>query len=47
VDRRFRSLPIGSRATFVDFSIPRVECQACRVAVHRYSNGEIAASDLA
>jgi transposase len=31
VDRRFRSLPIGSRATFVDFSIPRVECQACRL----------------
>jgi transposase len=29
VERRFRSLPIGSRATFIDFSIPRVECQAC------------------
>src|SRR5271166_714261 len=29
VDRRFRSLPIGSRATFVAFAIPRVECQAC------------------
>jgi transposase len=29
VDRRFRSLPIGSRATFVAFSIPRVECQVC------------------
>jgi transposase len=29
VDRRFRSLPIGSRATFVAFSIPRVECHAC------------------
>src|SRR4029077_18208844 len=29
VDRRFRSLPIGSRATFIDFSIPRVECQTC------------------
>jgi transposase len=31
VDRRFRSLPIGSRATFVDFSIPRVECLKCRL----------------
>ena len=30
VDRRFRSLPIGSRATFVVFPVPRVECQACR-----------------
>ena len=29
VERRFRSLPIGSRATFVDLPIPRVECQAC------------------
>src|SRR6478735_7158295 len=29
VERRFRSLPIGSRATFIDFSIPRVECPAC------------------
>jgi len=29
VERRFRSLPIGSRATFVAFPIPRVECQAC------------------
>src|SRR6202030_1334501 len=29
VERRFRSLPIGSRATFVAFSIPRVECQVC------------------
>src|SRR5437868_14231896 len=26
VERRFRSLPIGSRATFVDLPIPRVEC---------------------
>src|SRR3954467_8415958 len=31
VERRFRSLPIGSRATFVDLPIPRVECQACGV----------------
>jgi len=31
VERRFRSLPIGSRATFVALPIPRVECQACRV----------------
>ena len=29
VERRFRSLPIGSRATFVDLPIPRVECLAC------------------
>ena len=27
VERRFRSLPIGSRATFVALPIPRVECQ--------------------
>src|SRR5262245_47199435 len=31
VERRFRSLPIGSRATFVDLPIPRVECRACGV----------------
>jgi transposase len=31
VDRRFRSLPIGSRATFVAFAVPRVECQACEL----------------
>jgi transposase len=29
VVRRFRSLPIGGRATFVDLPIPRVECQSC------------------
>jgi len=29
VERRFRSLPIGSRATFVVLPIPRVECLAC------------------
>jgi transposase len=29
VDRRLRCLPIGGRATFVDLSIPRVECRAC------------------
>ena len=29
VERRFRCLPIGSRTTAVDFSIPRVECTAC------------------
>jgi transposase len=29
VDRCFRSLPIGSRATSVAFAVPRVECQAC------------------
>jgi transposase len=31
VERRFRSLPIGRRATAVVFSIPRVACQACGV----------------
>jgi transposase len=31
VERRFRSLPIGSRATTVVFPIPRVACQACGV----------------
>jgi transposase len=31
VERRFRSLPIGSRATVVVFPIPRVACQACGV----------------
>lgn len=30
-ERRFRSLPIGSRATFVELAIPRVECRACGV----------------
>src|SRR5215207_5319124 len=29
VARRFRSLPIGGRATFVVLPIPRVECRAC------------------
>ena len=29
VERRFRILPIGSRATFVVLPIPRVECRAC------------------
>jgi transposase len=29
VERRLRSLPIGGRATFIDFAIPRVECRAC------------------
>jgi transposase len=31
VERRFLSLPIGSRWTRVVFPIPRVECQACGV----------------
>src|SRR3954451_11811248 len=31
VPRRFRSLPIGGRATFVVLPIPRVECRACGV----------------
>jgi transposase len=29
VERCFRTVPIGSRATFVAFAIPRVECQVC------------------
>jgi transposase len=32
VERRFRTLPIGSRPTFVVLPIPRVECRACGVA---------------
>src|SRR5947199_4920358 len=31
VERRFRTVPIGSRATLVVLTIPRVECQACGV----------------
>jgi transposase len=31
VERRFRSLPIGSRATTIVFPIPRVACRACGV----------------
>jgi len=31
VERRFRTVPIGSRATFVVLPVPRVECQACGV----------------
>jgi transposase len=31
VERRFRSLPIGSRATTIVFPIPRVACQTCGV----------------
>ncbi|HEY4267842.1 MAG TPA: transposase family protein, partial [Galbitalea sp.] len=31
VERRFRTVPIGSRPTFVVLPIPRVECQACGV----------------
>jgi transposase len=31
VERRFRSLPIGSRATVVALPIPRVACDACQV----------------
>src|SRR6476646_8584667 len=29
VERRFRTLPIGGRATFVDLPVPRVECLDC------------------
>jgi transposase len=31
VDRRFRSLPIGSRQTYLAFAVPRVECHACEL----------------
>ena len=31
VERRFRALPIGRRATVVVLPIPRVSCQACRL----------------
>jgi transposase len=31
VQRRFRTVPIGSRTTFVVLPIPRVECKACGV----------------
>src|SRR3954453_8879745 len=31
VERRFRSLPIGSRATSLVLPVPRVECHACGV----------------
>ena len=31
VERRFRTVPIGSRATLVALPIPRVECRACGV----------------
>src|SRR5438552_11210256 len=31
VERRFRTVPIGSKATVVVLSIPRVECPACGV----------------
>jgi len=29
VPRRFRTLPIGNRPTFIDFAIPRVKCLKC------------------
>src|SRR5512135_1552347 len=31
VERRFRTMPIGRRATFVVLPIPRVECLSCGV----------------
>ncbi len=31
VERRFLSLPIGGRGTYVSFAIPRVECQTCEL----------------
>jgi hypothetical protein len=31
VERRFRTLPIGSRPTFIKLPTPRVECLVCRV----------------
>ena len=30
-ERRFRSLPIGSRATSLVLPVPRIECRACGV----------------
>lgn len=29
VDRRFRTVPIGGRAVFLDLAVPRVECRDC------------------
>jgi len=37
VERRFRSLPIGSRATILVFPMPLVACRACGVG-HRYGS---------
>jgi transposase len=31
VSRRFRSLPIGTTPTFVDFGVPRVKCFKCDI----------------
>jgi transposase len=31
IERRFRAVPIGSRATFIDLPIRRVECRDCGV----------------
>ena len=31
LERRFRTLPIGSKTTFVVLPIPRVECPSCGV----------------
>jgi hypothetical protein len=43
VERRFRAVPIGSRATFIDLPIPRVECRDCGVVRdeldHRHDRG--------
>ena len=35
VERRFRTVPIGRRATFVVLPIPRVECQATAGSARR------------
>jgi len=29
VERRFRTVPIGGRAVFLDLAVPRVECRDC------------------
>lgn len=31
VERRFRAVPIGGRAVFIDLAVPRVECRDCGV----------------
>jgi transposase len=31
IDRRFRNLPIGRKATFIDFAVPRVKCLKCNI----------------
>lgn len=45
VERRFRVVPIGRRATFVVLPIPRVECQACGVVRQGAGKGDVAISN--